>query len=115
MTADRETFTLALWATNLAVPLDGISDWAAHVDGKLSQAAAAGARLLVMPEYAAEQWLSFKPAGLAPTDEIAWMAEQAPEALSLLRPLVAKRGIGLLAGTMPWHAEGGYRNRAWLL
>src|SRR3546814_12678616 len=58
-------FSLALWATNLATPLNGLEAWAAHVEAKLAEAAAAGAKLLVMPEYACEAWLSFKPAGLA--------------------------------------------------
>src|SRR3546814_15176270 len=71
-------FSLALWATNLATPLNGLEAWAAHVEAKLAEAAAAGAKLLVMPEYACEAWLSFKPAGLAADQEIAWMAEQAP-------------------------------------
>jgi len=106
---------LALWATNLSTPLNGLAAWAAHVETKMAEAAAAGAKLLVMPEYAAEAWLSFKPEGLAPEDEIAWMAEQAPQALELLRELPAKHGIGLLAGTMPWTCEKGFSNRAWLL
>jgi predicted amidohydrolase len=107
--------TLALWATNLSTPLNGLGAWAAHVEARMAEAAAAGAKLLVMPEYACEAWLSFKPAGLAPTQEIAWMAAQAPAALDLLRPLPARHGVALLAGTMPWAAAGGFRNRAWLL
>jgi predicted amidohydrolase len=43
------------------------------------------------------------------------MAAQAPAALDLLRPLPARHGVALLAGTMPWAAAGGFRNRAWLL
>jgi predicted amidohydrolase len=107
--------SLALWATSLSTPLNGLGAWAAHVEAKMAEAAAAGARLLIMPEYACEAWLSFKPAGLAPDREIAWMAEQAPAALDLLRPLPAKHGIGLLAGTMPWPVAEGFTNRAWLL
>ncbi|HMA15468.1 MAG TPA: nitrilase-related carbon-nitrogen hydrolase [Kiloniellaceae bacterium] len=107
--------TLALWATNLATPLNGLEAWTAHVEAKLAEAATAGAKLLVMPEYACEAWLSFKPENLPPEREIAWMAGQAPAALDLLRPLPAKHGVGLLAGTMPWAADGGFTNRAWLL
>src|SRR3546814_1317204 len=88
------SLTLALWATNLATPLNGLEAWAAHVEAKLAEAAAAGAKLLVMPEYACEAWLSFKPAGLAADQEVAWMAEQAPAALDLLRPLPARHGVG---------------------
>lgn len=110
-----DSLTLALWATNLSTPLNGLGAWAAHVEAKLAEAAAAGARLLVMPEYACEAWLSFKPEGLEPHREIPWMAAQAPAALELLQPLPARHGIGLLAGTMPWTAESGHTNRAWLL
>lgn len=108
-------FTLALWAANLSTPLNGLEAWAAHVEAKLREAATAGARLLVMPEYACEAWLSFKPAGLKPEQEIAWMAGQALAALDLLRPLPARHGVGLLAGSMPWPNGGGFTNRAWLL
>ncbi|MGF1630736.1 MAG: nitrilase-related carbon-nitrogen hydrolase [Kiloniellaceae bacterium] len=107
--------TIALWATNLSTPLNGLGAWAAHVEAKLAEAAAAGAKLLVMPEYACESWLSFKPHDLAPEQEIAWMATQAPAALDLLRSLPARHGVGLLAGTMPWSVGEGFNNRAWLL
>ncbi|GAB4358334.1 MAG: hypothetical protein Kow00114_10450 [Kiloniellaceae bacterium] len=112
---DIPPFSLALWATNLAKPLNGLEAWAAHVEAKMAEAAKAGAKLLVMPEYACEAWLSFKPAGLRPAREIAWMAEQAPAAVELLRGLPEKHGIGLLAGSMPWPFDGGYSNRAFLL
>lgn len=110
-----DTLTLALWATNLSVAVNGLEGWAARVDAKMAEAAAAGATLMVMPEYASEQWLSFKPAGLEPVGEIAWMAEQAPQALELLKGLPDKHGVALLAGTMPWAVGEGYRNRAWLI
>jgi predicted amidohydrolase len=110
-----DTLTIALWATNLSVPVNGLAGWAARVEAKMAEAAEAGAKILIMPEYASEQWLSFKPAGLKPTEEIGWMAEQAPEALALLKPLPEKYGVALLAGSMPWAADNGFRNRAWLL
>lgn len=110
-----ETITLALWATNLGRPLNGLDAWAARVDARMAEAAAAGAWMLVMPEYACEQWLSFRPDGLTTDREIPWLADLAPEALDQLRPLPAKHGIGLMAGTMPWTVDGGQRNRAWLL
>jgi predicted amidohydrolase len=110
-----DSLTIALWATNLSVPVNGLAGWAARVEAKMAEAAEAGAKILVMPEYASEQWLSFKPDGLRPTEEIGWMAEQAADALELLKPLPEKYGVALLAGTMPWPEEGGYRNRAWLL
>jgi len=110
-----DTLTIALWATNLSVPVNGLAGWAARVDAKMAEAAAAGAKLMVMPEFASEQWLSFKPDGLKPTEEIGWMADQAPQALELVRDLPRKHGVALLAGSMPWQVETGYRNRAWLI
>ena len=73
-----DTLSIALWATNLSVPVHGLEGWAARVEAKMAEAAAEGARILVMPEYAAEQWLNFKPADLKPTEEIAWLAGHAP-------------------------------------
>jgi predicted amidohydrolase len=115
-----ETLSVALWATNLAVRLNGIGAWAAGVEERMVAAKNDGADILVMPEYAAEQWLSFAPQGLAPDKEIPWLAERAPEAYEVLAPLAARHGIALLAGTMPVaapKAEPGqppYLNRAWL-
>lgn len=114
MTIDDD-FSLALWATNLSAPVNGIEGWVDRIETRIRQAAEGGAKLLAMPEYACEQWLSFKPSALEPTEEIAWMAERAPEAVERLRPLVRKYGVALLAGTMPWQVGEGYRNRAWLL
>ncbi len=115
-----ETFSVALWATNLAVPLNGIGAWAARVEERLAAAKAEGADILVMPEYAAEQWLSFAPEGLAPHEEIPWLAARAPEAYAAVAPLATRHGIALLAGTLPVAAESPtpgeppYLNRAWL-
>ena len=110
-----DSIGVALWATNMARPLDGLAAWVARVDARMAEAAAAGARLLAMPEYAVEQWLAFKPDGLSTDREIRWLADLAPEALERLRPLPARHGVALLAGTMPWTVDGGERNRAWLL
>lgn len=112
-----DRLTLALWATNLAQPLNGLAAWAAGLDAKLAEAAAAGAHLLVLPEYCVEQWISFAPAGLKPSEEIGWMASQAEEALALVRDLPARHGVGLLIGSMPWPSEApqGATNRALLI
>ena len=121
MTAQRPaTFRIALWATNIGHPLQGIDEWAAMIDARLAEVAGAGARLLLMPEYAAEQWLSFAPPGLPPSAEIPWMAEQSPAALDAIRGLPEKHGVALVAGTMPVPAEKPagalpWLNRAWIL
>ena len=110
-----DTVTVALWAANLAVPLNGVAAWAAGIEARMAEAKADGARLLVTPEYHCQQWLSFAPDGIRPHEEIAWLASQGPAALEAVRPLARKYGLGLLAGTMPApDGKGGYRNRAHL-
>ena len=112
-----ETITVALWAANLATKLNGIAAWIATVDQQLAEAKTAGARILVMPEFVSEHWLSYAPSGLKITEEIPWMAEQGEAALAALQPLAARYDIAILAGTMPVKAGNGrdYVNRAWLL
>lgn len=123
-----DSVSVALWATNLSIPLNGIEAWAARIEDKMVEAKAQGADLLVMPEYAAEQWLTFAPEGMTLDQEVPWLARQAPAALEAIRALPAKHGMALLAGTMPVldpdaAADAGapgseaprYLNRAWLL
>jgi hypothetical protein len=50
-----ETLTIALWATNLEPPLMSLADWLARVEARVAEAQAAGAGLLVMPEFACAQ------------------------------------------------------------
>lgn len=101
MTARKDFATVALWATNMAQPLNGIDAWLSKVEEKLAEAAAGGADILVLPEYASEQWLGYAPGRLKPTEEIGFMAEEAAKALSALPAIVEKAGIALLAGTVP--------------
>ena len=96
-----DTLTVALWAANLEPPLNGVEAWAAGVEAKMKEALADGARLLVTPEYHSQQWLSFAPEGIAPHEEIAWLASQSPLAVAAVRPFARRYGLGLLAGTMP--------------
>jgi predicted amidohydrolase len=112
-----DKITVALWAANLARPLNGIDAWAAAVETQVAEAAAAGARIFVMPEYVSEHWLGFAPAEIGITEEVAWMAEQGVAALEKIRPLAARFDVAILAGTMPVAHENGrdYLNRAWLI
>jgi predicted amidohydrolase len=111
-----DTIDIALWSADLSHPIDGLGAWAALVERQMIAARAAGTPLLVMPEWIAAHWLGFAPKGLAATQEVAWMADQAGAALALLRTLVTRHQVALIAGTMP-HALGGGRhaNRAWVL
>ena len=56
--------SIAMWAVNVSPRLNGLDAWGAKVDAKLAEAKAQGADLLVMPEYASVQWLSFAPEGM---------------------------------------------------
>jgi predicted amidohydrolase len=107
--------TVALWAVNFATPVSSLDAWLALVEERIAFAAREGADVLVMPEYACAQWVSFRPPGLPPDREVPWMGEIALEALPRLSSLVRKTGVGLLAGTMPCARGGGWTNRAHLL
>ncbi|MBD8875633.1 nitrilase-related carbon-nitrogen hydrolase [Roseibium polysiphoniae] len=108
-------YCLALWATNLGFSPAHPQAFADHVEARLLEAKAAGAKLLVLPEYAIEACLAFKPARLKPTEEMAFLAEVGAQVVELLRPLPQAHGISLLAGSMPVPAEGGLTNTAILL
>jgi len=117
-----ETITVALWATNLEIVAANLASWIAAIDTRMAEAKAAGARLLVMPEFACSQWLGFAPPDLTIDQQIAWLAALTPLALDGLRPLPTRHGIALLAGTMPFAEKSNqasstprHFNRAFLL
>lgn len=119
--ANPTTLSIALWAINLEPPAASVMAWVASIEARLAEAQAAGARLLVLPEFACSQWLGFAPADLALNQQIPWLASLVGTALSALRPLPSRYGVALLAGTMPFElpdpkgAAARYVNRAWLL
>ena len=117
-----ETITVALWATNLEVPATDLASWIAAIETRMAEAKAAGARLLVMPEFACSQWLGFAPPDLPVDQQIPWLAALTPTALDGLRPLPSRHGVALLAGTMPFAEKSNdgsttpsHFNRAFLL
>jgi predicted amidohydrolase len=110
-----DTLAIALWAKSMTPVLNGVGAWAAEVTEALARARDDGADMLVLPEWSAAQWLSFAPADLAGTAEVAFMAGQHEAALDAVAPSVARTGVALCAGTMPVAEEGVYRNRAFLL
>ncbi|MEJ8474526.1 nitrilase-related carbon-nitrogen hydrolase [Roseibium algae] len=110
-----QDYAVALWALNLGFAPDGCEAFAAHVEARMREARDGGAKLLVLPEYAVEACLSFKPAGLKPTEEMDFLAKVGLDLLELLRPLPAKYGVSLLAGSMPIARGAGHSNTAVLL
>src|SRR3712207_6292903 len=115
-----ETLSVALWATNLEIPAGSLPAWLAFIEARMMEVRAAGCRLLMLPEFACAQWLSFAPAGLPLAQQVSWLASVANEALTALRPLSAKHDVALLPGTMPHGLPDRagqptrYVNRAWL-
>jgi predicted amidohydrolase len=116
-----ETITVGLWATNIEPPAASLAAWTALVETRMAEATAAGAELLVLPEFACAQWLGFAPAGLPLDQQVPWLASLTEPALAALAPLPARYGVALLAGTMPAaepDPDGGpvrHFNRSWLL
>lgn len=109
------SFDVALCSLNLGFAPGSAEAFAAHIDEKMARAKAEGARLVVFPEYAVEAALAFKPEGLSPTGEIAFLADAGAELLEHVRSLPAKHGISLLCGSMPVRSGNGFTNTAILL
>lgn len=116
-----EQISIDLWAANLEVRSTALGPWLARLEQRLAAAAARGAHMLVLPEFACAEWLNFAPADLAPERQLAWLADVADEAMPALRDLAARYGVSLLPGTIPHRmgtADDGaplHANRAWLI
>ncbi len=115
-----EHVSLDLWAANFELPTPDLATWLARVEHRMTTAAATGAQMLVLPEYACSQWLHFAPQGLPGGLQLAWLADMGAIALPALAAMAAHHGVSVLPGTMPHPAEPsdrapGYLNRAWLL
>jgi len=116
-----DTITVALWAANLEPPAASLAAWVAGVEARMAETRAAGARLLVLPEFACAPWLGFASPELPLDQQIPWLASLSEEALAALAPLAAHYDMALLPGTIPVAVPdpaGGspqHRNRATLL
>lgn len=115
-----ETVSLDLWAVNLEPVLPDLTSWLARVEERIAAAAHRGAQMLVMPEFACAQWLSFAPVDLPTNQSLQWLSEVATVALDAISAMSVHYGVSVLAGTIPFPAalpDGvqGFLNRAWLL
>jgi len=108
-------YPIALWSFNLSRAPASVSAFANQIEDGLKRAAAAGAKLLVLPEYLIECCLVFKPEGLPPGEEMAFLADVGMELVPLIRALPERYGVSLLAGTMPVKTGKGITNTAVLL
>lgn len=77
---------------------------------------AAGAALLVMPEYACMEAAAAFTVGAAAADELAVMCEQAGRVLAAMRAAAMRHRVWLAPGSLPWRdGDGRVRNRAPLI
>lgn len=110
-----EHLTIALWPVAMSAAPLSVEDAASRIERRMQEAAAQGAELLMLPEYLGEQWLGWAPPDLPETAEVAWMGERGCEVLERLRPLPARHGVALLAGSWPARRGDDWVNRAFLL
>lgn len=91
----------------------GLDAWAARLDAEVARAAAGGAELAVMPEYAPLEMAS----GATPdaAGELARAVALAPAALDAARDVARRHRIWLLPGTLPFRRDGRIINRAPLI
>lgn len=108
-------YPIALWSFNLGRAPGSVAALATMIKEGLEKAAADKAKLLVLPEYLSEACLAFKPVGLKPSEETAFMAEAGAELFPLLAGLPEKHGVSLLAGTWPVKTDFGFTNTAVLI
>ncbi|WP_171048954.1 nitrilase-related carbon-nitrogen hydrolase [Sulfitobacter sp. BSw21498] len=115
-----EHVSIDLWASNLEPVVPDLAAWLAELEARVAQTAARGGHMLVLPEFACAQWLSFAPVDLPTESTMGWLYECGEIALDAIADMSARYGISILAGTIPFAAglqEGTptYLNRAWLL
>ncbi|WP_298820808.1 nitrilase-related carbon-nitrogen hydrolase [uncultured Roseibium sp.] len=108
-------FSIALWSFNLSRAPGSVEEFSSMIEEGMARAANAGADLLVMPEYAIECCLAFKPDGLEPREEMAFLASIGRQLLPHLSALSKKYDLSLLAGSMPAETWLGLTNTAFLL
>lgn len=108
-------YSIALWSFNLGRAPASVEQFAGQIEEGMQRAAEGGARLLVLPEYLVECCLAFKPEGLRPDEEMAYLAGVGRALLPLIGELPARYGVSLLAGSMPVETAAGITNTAVLL
>ncbi len=113
----KSDMTIAGWSINYAYPVLGRKEWIDLLRSRLEEAAKAGCRLMVLPEYTSDHWLHWrKTKKSSPATTMKWIAEEGAVLLDSIAALSRETGIGIVAGSMP-HDDGAgrYFNRAWIL
>jgi predicted amidohydrolase len=101
-------------------PIEFLGDWQrfeTKLSGMVAEAARAGAKLLVFPEYGSMELASlFPPEVYGDLQlQIERMQELLPRYLDLHRELATRHEVYVVAGSFPVRSEGEYRNRAYVL
>jgi predicted amidohydrolase len=92
-----------------------IEDYAAKLD-RLVAEGARGAELLVLPEYACmELAAAFTGGDASAHRELVAVCGQSRRLLEAMRAAAIQHRVWLLPGSLPWHDDGGVRNRAPLI
>jgi predicted amidohydrolase len=91
-----------------------LADYAAKLDA-LVAVGAAGADLLVLPEYACMEVAAAFTAGADAAAERDVVAHHAGTVLEIMRATAQRHSVWLLAGSLPWRDGHGVRNRAPLI
>ncbi len=115
-----EHVSIDFWAPNLEPVMPDLQTWLVGLEARVAQTAARGAHMLVLPEFACAQWLSFAPVDLPPDQAMGWLFECGEVALAAIATMSAHFGVSILAGTIPYPASyvngvQAYFNRAWLI
>ena len=93
---------------------NGVGAWAERLDRAVAEAAGAGARLLLLPEYAPLEAAAGDRPDLAA--ELRRGVAQAPDAVAVARAVAMRHGVWLVPGTLPFARDDGrIVNRAPLL
>ena len=101
-----------------AWPITGpktLADFAAKLDAMLADAAAGGAALVLLPEYAAMELAAGMPGAGDVTRELAGVCAAAPAVLRLYREAASRHALWLQPGTLPFRENGIVTNRAPLI
>ncbi|MGC1503960.1 MAG: nitrilase-related carbon-nitrogen hydrolase [Sulfitobacter sp.] len=115
-----QNISVDLWAANSQQDIASLDVWLDVVALRMADAAARGVQILMLPEFACAQWLSFAPEDLPASAHLNWLADLAPAALEALKGLAAIYGVAILPGTFPvagadTAGEAGYFNRGYFL
>ncbi|EFO29714.1 nitrilase/cyanide hydratase and apolipoprotein N-acyltransferase [Roseibium sp. TrichSKD4] len=111
-----DTYKIGLLSLNLGFAPNSVEEFTGHIDTVMRRAAANGAQLLMIPEYAVEACLAFKPEGMKPTEEIPFLAKCGAEFRDQISALPKRYGLHVCLGSFPIdRGEGKYTNTSVLL